>query len=131
MTGTLAVVGAAGGGVGGYMLAPDIPGVVASLALAGFGLGGAVGVIFGGGWRSPKPERPPEPEPEPIAEPEPVPELGPEPEIPPPEGEEPGWYRLEDGTRRFWDGEQWTAHVWRERGASREPRAASRGIRRR
>ena len=54
MTGTLALAGAAGGGVAGYMLAPDITGVVASLAVAGFGLGGALGTLFGGGWRAPR-----------------------------------------------------------------------------
>jgi hypothetical protein len=127
MTGTLAVVGAAGGGVAGYLLAPDIPGVIASLALAGFGLGGAIGVIFGGGWRKPKPlvEAAPQPEPAPVVE-----EPEPPPPPPPPEGEEPGWYTVPDGTKRFWDGEQWTAHVWRER-LSREPRAASRRTRHR
>jgi hypothetical protein len=118
MTGTLAVVGAAGGAVAGYQLAPDIPGVIASLALAGFGLGGMIGVIFGGGWRSPKPEQPPVPEapPEPAAV---IEEPDPPPPPPPPEGEEPGWYRLEDGTRRYWDGDHWTAHVWRERGGAK------------
>ena len=130
MTGTLAVVGAAGGGVAGFLLAPDIPGVIASLAVAGFGLGGAIGVIFGGGWRTPKPAAAePAPAPEPAAfdeEPEPAAQSPP----PPPEGEEPGWYTVEDGTKRFWDGEQWTAHVWRER-LSREPRAASRRTRHR
>ena len=126
MTGALAVVGAAGGGVAGYLVAPDIPGVVGSLALAGFGLGGALGVIFGGGWRKPKEERERErerkQEPIPEAPPEPaavVEEPEPPPPPPPPEGEEPGWYRLEDGTRRYWDGDHWTAHVWRERRVKR------------
>jgi hypothetical protein len=119
MTGTLAVAGAVGGGVAGHIVAPDIPGVVGSLALAGFGLGGALGVMFGGGWRSPKPpveieEPQPEPEIEPVvAEPEP------EPDPPPPSNEEPGWYELADGQKRFWDGERWTAHVWRERRSRR------------
>jgi hypothetical protein len=121
MTSTLAVVGAAGGAVGGHMLEPDVPGVVASLAVAGFGLGGALGVVFGGGWRSPKLQAAaPEPEPEPVVEEPPEPEMGPEPELPPPpEGSEPGWYPWPDGTRRFWDGETWTAHVWRERRVKR------------
>ena len=65
MTGTLALAGAAGGGVAGYMLAPDITGVVASLAVAGFGLGGVLGTLFGGGWRSPKPPQPVATEPPP------------------------------------------------------------------
>jgi hypothetical protein len=117
MTGTLAVVGAVGGGVAGHALAPDVQGVVASLALAGFGLGGMIGVIFGGGWRSPKPAVEPQPEPEPVTVAEPEPE--PEPEPPPPEDSEPGWYTWPDGSRRFWDGERWTAHVWRERRSRR------------
>jgi outer membrane biosynthesis protein TonB len=117
------------------MATPEIAGVVASLAVAGFGLGGAVGTLFAGGWRSPPeterlalepqpdPEPGPEPEPEPEAESEPEPEPEPEPERdpPPPEEGAPGWYPLADGTRRYWDGASWTAHVWRERRAKRSP----------
>jgi hypothetical protein len=113
MVGTLALAGAVGGGVGGYLIAEDIPGVVASLAVAGFGLGGVIGTLFGGGWRSSKPPRPATPEPPP---PEPPP---PDPEPDPPEGGEPGWYDVPDGTRRYWNGETWTTHVWRERRAKR------------
>ena len=126
MVGTLAVAGALAGGVVGYMLVPDVTGVVASLALAGFGLGGIVGTLFAGGWRSP-PEAaqetaPQQREPEPDAEPEPEPEPEPpppaEPEPPPGDGE-PGWYPLDDGTRRYWNGTAWTTHVWRERRSKR------------
>jgi hypothetical protein len=117
MTGTLALAGAAGGGVAGYMLAPDITGVVASLAVAGFGLGGALGTLFGGGWRSPKPAQPVASEPPPPEPPPPAPEPDPEPD--PPEGGEPGWYDVPDGTRRYWNGDTWTTHVWRERRAKR------------
>jgi hypothetical protein len=119
MVGTLALAGAAGGGVAGYLLAPEITGVIVSLAVAGFGLGGALGVLFGGGWRSPKPPaepaaaEPPPPPPEP--EPEPEPERDPD----PPEDGEPGWYTVPDGTRRYWNGEAWTTHVWRERRTKR------------
>jgi hypothetical protein len=117
MTGTLALAGAAGGGVAGYMLAPDITGVVASLAVAGFGLGGALGTLFGGGWRSPKPPQPVATEPPPPEPPPPDPEPDPEPD--PPEGGQPGWYDVPDGTRRYWNGDTWTTHVWRERRAKR------------
>jgi hypothetical protein len=113
MTGTLALAGAAAGGVAGYMATPDITGVIVSLAVAGFGLGGALGVLFAGGWRSPKPPKPVEQAPPPPPEPEPEPE--PEPDPPPPDGGEPGWYAVPDGTRRYWNGEAWTTHVWRER----------------
>ena len=130
MTGTLALAGAAGGGVAGYMLAPDITGVVASLAVAGFGLGGALGTLFGGGWRAPKPAEStaaePSPAPEPAAPEPPPPEPPPAPEPPPPDPEpdppesgDPGWYDVPNGTRRYWDGEAWTTHVWRERRARR------------
>ena len=121
MIGTLALTGAAAGGVAGYVATPEIVGVVASLAVAGLGLGGALGVLFAGGWR-----RPPQPaaaapeadaEPKPDPEPEPPPE--PEPEPPPPDEEEPGWYTVADGTRRYWDGQSWTAHVWRARRVKR------------
>ena len=114
MIGTLALTGAAAGGLTGYALTPEIVGVVASLAVAGFGLGGALGVLFAGGWRSPREPKAVVPEPEPEPEPEP-------PEPPPPDGGEPGWYPFPDGTRRYWNGTSWTTHVWRERrGARRE-----------
>jgi hypothetical protein len=119
MVGTLALTGAAAGGVVGYLLIPDVVGVVASLALAGFGLGGILGTLFAGGWRSqpgpsapaPAPQPDPEPEPEVLPEPPPAPA---EPD-PPPGDAEPGWYPLPDGTRRYWNGTAWTTHVWRER----------------
>jgi uncharacterized protein DUF2510 len=125
MIGTLALTGAAAGGVAGYVATPEIVGVVASLAVAGFGLGGVLGTLFAGGWRSPPnlgaaaPESHPDPEPEPQPEPEPPSEATPEP--PPPADAEPGWHPLPDGTRRYWDGTSWTAHVWRERRAKRSP----------
>lgn len=125
IVGTLALAGAAGGGAAGASLAPDITGVIASLAVAGFGLGGALGVLFGGGWRSPKPEPEPAPAPEPAPEPEPVPDPD------PPESGEPGWYAGPDGTRRYWDGAAWTSHVWRERRRGRPDTRAARRERRR
>jgi hypothetical protein len=122
MIGTLALTGATAGGVAGYILAPELTGVVASLAVAGFGLGGALGTLFAGGWRSPpKPEPAPAPPPEPEPEPAPEPEPEPEPEPPPPDDREPGWHPLADGTRRYWNGTAWTAHVWRERRAKSAP----------
>src|SRR3712207_9246055 len=42
MTGTLALTGAAAGGVAGYLATPEIVGVIASLAVAGLGLGGVL-----------------------------------------------------------------------------------------
>jgi hypothetical protein len=121
MIGTLASAGAVAGGFAGYSVAPEVVGVVASLAVAGFGLGGALGTLFAGGWRSPRPPQPAVQEPEPVPEPEPEPEppVQPEPEPSPPDGGEPGWYPLADGTRRYWDGSRWTAHVWRDRRAKR------------
>src|SRR3954471_1359672 len=58
MIGTLAAAGAVGGGVAGYSVAPDVVGVVASLAVAGFGLGGALGTLFAGGGRPAKQAQP-------------------------------------------------------------------------
>jgi hypothetical protein len=115
MIGTLAVTGGAAGGVAAYIATPEIVGVVVSLAVAGFGLGGAIGVLFAGAWRSPpRPEAAaPEPEPQPAPEPEV------EPEPPPPDSGEPGWYPLADETRRYWNGTSWTDHVWRERRTKR------------
>ena len=118
MTGTLALTGAVAGGVAGYLLTPDITGVIASLAVAGLGLGGTLGVLFAGGWRSPKAPKLVEPAP-PPPEPEPEPEPEPDPDPPPPDGGEPGWYAVPDGTKRYWNGEAWTTHVWRERRAKR------------
>jgi hypothetical protein len=121
MIGTLALAGAAAGGVAAYIAIPDVAGVVASMAVAGFGLGGILGTLFAGGWRSPRepgvaaPAPAPEPEPEP--EPDPAPEAPPEPT--PPDDREPGWHRMADGTRRYWDGTSWTTHVWRERPGKR------------
>ena len=124
MIGTLAVTGAAAGAVVGYIAIPEVVGVVVSLAVAGFGLGGILGTLFAGGWRSaPKPSAaasPPQPDPEPEPEPEPEPPA-PDPEPPPPDDGEPGWHPLGDGTRRYWDGTSWTDHVWRERGIKRSP----------
>lgn len=119
--GTLALTGAAAGGVAGYFATPDIVGVVVSLVVAGFGLGGVIGVLFAGGWRSPPKAQAAAPEPQPDPEPEPEPEPEPSPEPPPPDGAEPGWYPVTEGTRRYWDGASWTAHVWRERRAKRSP----------
>jgi hypothetical protein len=115
MVGTLALTGAAAGAIAGYVVIPEVVGVVASFAVAGFGLGGILGTLFAGGWRSsPAPvAAAPEPEPEPEPEPRPAPEP------PPPDDPEPGWHPLPDGARRYWDGTQWTAHVWRERRAKR------------
>jgi hypothetical protein len=139
---TSALLGAVAGGVAGFILASELTGVVASLAFAGFGLGGIVGTLFASWGPSPEtiealpglPAEPlsPEPEPEPGPELEPEPEPEPERESPPvavldpppPEDEAPGWYPVADGGRRYWDGTVWTDHVWRERGgdASRKGR---------
>ena len=149
MIGTLALTGAAAGGVTGAVVSPDVTGVVASLAVAGFGLGGIVGTLFAGGWRSspdppatapeahpepgslpepeaspPEPEAPPEPRTPPDIPPEPETVIAAVPELPPPEDLEPGWHPLADGTRRYWDGSAWTDHVWRERAAAGTRRAA-------
>jgi hypothetical protein len=132
MIGTLAMTGAVAGGVTGSVVSPEITGVVASLAVAGFGLGGIVGTLFAGGWRPPPelteaaPESDLEPTPLPQPEPPRQPESPPAPvaEPPAPEGEEPGWYPFADGTRHYWDGGAWTDHVWRERPAGGGRRAA-------
>ncbi|MDA0166725.1 DUF2510 domain-containing protein [Solirubrobacter ginsenosidimutans] len=145
--GTLALTGAAAGGVTGSVVAPEVTGVVASLALAGFGLGGIVGTLFAGGWRSspdptattpdshPEPgplSKPEAPRPAALAESRTPPDTPAKPEAPPAavpeppplEDAEPGWYPLADGTRRYWDGSAWTDHVWRERAASGTRRPA-------
>jgi hypothetical protein len=104
---------------------------MASLAVAGFGLGGIVGTLFAGRWGSPPaPPAPPaesDPEPTPPPDPETPPTVAPDP--PPAEDAGPGWYAREDGTRRYWDGTAWTDHVWRERsgGGPRRDVKARRG----
>ena len=118
MTGTLALTGAAAGGVAGYLATPDITGVIVSLAVAGFGLGGALGVLFAGGWRSPKPPKPVEQRAA-AARAGAGTRAGARPGASPPDGGEPGWYAVPDGTKRYWNGEAWTTHVWRERQASK------------
>ena len=119
MTGTLALTGAAAGGVAGYLATPEHhrrdrlargrrvrirrgarrP-VRRRLALAEAAEAG----------RAARHRR---------AEPEPEPEPEPDPDPPPPDGGEPGWYSVPDGTRRYWNGEAWTTHVWRERKVKR------------
>ena len=49
----VALLGAAGGAYLGDRVAPDVVGVLASLAVVGFGLGALVGVILSGWWRPP------------------------------------------------------------------------------
>ncbi|MBE2319576.1 DUF2510 domain-containing protein [Solirubrobacter sp. CPCC 204708] len=129
---TIALLGAAGGVYFGNREAPDEVGVAASLGLAGLGLGGLVGVLVSGWWKPPrKPPAAAEPS-EPSttteftahAESEPE-EAAPAaheaalvdhpPPPPPPDSGEPGWYKDQEGVRRYWDGERWTEIVWRER----------------
>ena len=127
----LALLGAAGGAYLGDRVAPDVVGVLASMAVVGFGLGALIGVIVSGWWRPP---------PKPVAassasneteftsraQDEPTHDAEPEhaaalvehpPPPPPPEGGEPGWYTDHAGVRRYWDGERWTEIIWRERQA--------------
>ena len=49
----LALLGAAGGAYLGDRVAPDVVGVLASMAVVGFGLGALIGVILSGWWRPP------------------------------------------------------------------------------
>ena len=49
----LALLGAAGGAYLGDRVAPDVVGVLASMAVVGFGLGALIGVIVSGWWRPP------------------------------------------------------------------------------
>jgi Protein of unknown function (DUF2510) len=131
----VALLGAAGGAYLGDRVAPDVVGVLASLAVVGFGVGALVGVIVSGWWRPPP--KPPaasgaieeteftaraQEEPTHGAEAEPEPEhaaalVEHPPPPPPPDGGEPGWYSDHEGVRRYWDGERWTEIVWRERQA--------------
>ena len=128
---TVALLGAAGGAYLGNRVAPDAMGVAASLAVAGLGLGGLLGVLVSGWWRPPA--KPPaaegpsgrrdtteftahaedEAEPAPADRPAALVEHPPPP--PPPDSGEPGWYKDHTGVRRYWDGERWTEIVWRER----------------
>jgi hypothetical protein len=132
---TVGVLGAAGGAYLGQQEAPDAPGVAVSLGVAGFALGGLLGVLVSGWWRPPRkpsapaeapsttteftahervetPEAPPEPEHAAALVDHPPPP-------PPPAGGEPGWYKDQAGVRRYWDGERWTEIVWRERPGGR------------
>lgn len=126
--GGVALIGAAGGAYAGHEVAPDTLEVAGSLAAAGLGLGGLVGVLVSGWWRPPPKPAQPEPAPQttteftarPVDEPEPEPDhaatlVDHPPPPPPPEGGEPGWYPDAEGVRRYWDGERWTEIVWRDR----------------
>lgn len=46
LVGSLAVIGAAAGGFAGYRLDPEVKELVPSLAVAGFGLGGLIGLLL-------------------------------------------------------------------------------------
>jgi hypothetical protein len=124
----VALLGAAGGAYVGDRVAPDVTGVLASLAVFGFGLGGLVGVIVSGWWRPPpKPQAPDTSdagttteftarEPEETEVHDHAAELVDHPPPPPPpDSGEPGWYTDHAGARRYWDGERWTEIVWRDR----------------
>jgi len=128
----LPVVGALLGLAGGAAALHTLPGTdTAGTALvllvttaAGLMVGVlASGVVFLWAWRRgrPAPEAsaaPPAAAPAPPPEPPPAPEPPPEPEWPAPEDPiVPGWHPdpAGGGARRFWDGQAWTEHRWRDR----------------
>jgi Protein of unknown function (DUF2510) len=125
----LPLAGALAGLAAGVALLGQLPGrnaagtalVLLATTAAGLALGTLVAVVGQiAAWRRnrPAPALPePEPEPAPEPEPEPAPEPEPEPEWAAPEDPAPGWHPDPAGGpgRRYWDGQAWTDHRWRER----------------
>ena len=108
-----AMVGLVTGAAVGFLAAPNVIAVPGLLALSGLALGLLIGLPLA--WRRPSKRAAPTPAVDRhIAE-----EPPPWPLAPPPPGGDPapGWYpdpRHSD-TRRYWDGEHWTEHLWRDR----------------
>jgi hypothetical protein len=106
-----ALVGLLTGAAVGFPGGPNVIAVPGLLALSGLALGLLIGLPLA--WRRP-PKRAAMPTPtigRHVAE---VPPLAP----PPPGGDlAPGWYPdpRHSGARRYWDGEHWTEHLWRDR----------------
>jgi hypothetical protein len=129
-----ALVGCVAGATAGFLAAPDVIALPGLLALSGLALGLLMGLAIG--WsRASEPVQPaPAAQRAPAAERAPTAERGPAAERapaadrhvadapgrwpPPAQGDlAPGWYAdpRDSGARRYWDGESWTQHLWRDR----------------
>jgi uncharacterized protein DUF2510 len=106
------LAGFVAGAAAGFVAAPDVIALPGLLALAGLALGLLVGLLVAW-WHASEPAAEPAlavdrqgadgPVPWPLA---------------PPQGDRaPGWYAdpRDSGARRYWDGESWTEHLWRDR----------------
>jgi hypothetical protein len=117
-----ALVGCVAGAAAGFLAAPDVIALPGLLALSGLALGLLMGLTIG--WsRASEPVQP-----APAAQRAPAAERAPAADRhvadapgrwpPPAQGDlAPGWYAdpRDSGARRYWDGESWTQHLWRDR----------------
>jgi hypothetical protein len=109
-----ALAGLVSGAAAGFLAAPDVIAVPGLFALSGIALGLLLGLLAA--WRrsSERAAAPVLAVDRHVAE-----EPPPWPLAPPPSGGDPapGWYAdpRHSGARRYWDGEIWTEHLWRDR----------------
>jgi hypothetical protein len=118
------LAGFVAGAAAGFLAAPDVIALPGLLAVSGSALGLLVGLAIVW-WRASEPAAGPAPADEPA------PTVGPAPAVDRPVADEPvgwplerpqddlapGWYvdPGDSGARRYWDGESWTEHLWRDR----------------
>jgi hypothetical protein len=111
------------GAAAGFLAAPDVIAVPGVLALAGLAVGLLVGMVIAWSGASERAVELPLEVGRRVAD-ESVGSL-----VAPLGDGAPGWYAdpRDSGARRYWDGECWTEHLWRDREAPGRERSGSAG----